>query len=146
MLVREIMAQPPALVHQETPLSEVAQIMLARRLACVAVVDDRGELCGVIGEDDFAPEDRLVPFSTERLPQLFGEWMPKFCVEMAYQAARRLRARDILKAPVTVVSEDTPVEEALLKMQRQSVRCLPVVRDNVPIGTFSCREALLMMT
>ncbi|MCL5745687.1 MAG: CBS domain-containing protein [Acidobacteria bacterium] len=146
MLIREIMKQPPVLVHQDTTLGEVAQIMLARQLACVAVVDDRGELCGVITEDDFMPEDRLVPFSTERLPKLFGEWMPRGGVERVYPAGRGMKAKDIQKAPAIVVSEGTPVEETLLKMQRQSVRCLPVLRDNVPIGTFSHHEALMMMT
>jgi len=96
MLIRELMVQPPAVVHQDTPLAEVAQVMLARHLACVAVVDDRGELCGVITEEDFVPEDRLVPFSTERLPKLFGEWMPRWDVEKVYKAARGLKAKDIL--------------------------------------------------
>src|SRR3989339_105175 len=144
MLIRELMVQPPAVVHQDTPLAEVAQVMLARHLAGVAGVDDRGELCGVITEEDFVPEDRLVPFSTERLPKLFGEWMPRWDVEKVYKAARGLKAKDILKSSAIAVDEDTSIEEALLKMQ--SARCLTVVRENVPIGIVSHHEVLLLMT
>lgn len=144
MLIQELMVQPPAVVHQDTPLGEVAQAMLARQVACVAVVDDRGELCGVITEDDFVPEERLVPFSTERLPKLFDEWLPRRGVAKVYEAARALKAKDIMRTAAIAVTEDAPVEEALFKMR--SFRCVPVVRGNVPIGTFSPHEVLHMMT
>ena len=144
MLVRELMVQPPAVVDHNTSLGEVAQIMRARQAACVSVVDDRGELCGVVTEADFVPEERLVPFSTERLPKLFDEWMPNRHVEHVYRAARGLKVKDILKSTAIAVEENAPVEEALLKMQ--SVHCFPVVQGHVPIGIVSRHEVLLLMT
>jgi len=144
MLVRDLMVQPPAIVHQDTPLGEVVQLMLARHLTCVAVVDDRGRLCGLIGEEDFLPRERLFPFSTERLPRLFGEWLSRRHVELAYTEARGLKAKEVMTPPTIVITGDTPLEEALLQLEW--ARCLPVVQSETPIGTLSHREVLLMMT
>jgi len=143
VLTREIMTQPPAIVHQDTPLSEVVELMLSRRLEGVAVVDEQGGLCGLITDEVFTPEGRAVPFSTERLPQLFGEWMPKHGVEKMYATARRLKAKDVMRTWPCVIAEEAPVEEALLKMQ--SARCLVVVRGNVPVGILSHHDVLSMM-
>lgn len=143
MLIREVMVKPPVVVHQQTPLAEVAEVMLTRQASCVAVVDDQGELSGIITEDDFVPAERGIPFSTERLPNLFGEWMPNEGVERVYEAARGLKAEDIMKPPACELAENTPLEEALVMMQ--SHRHLPVVRGKVPVGTFSQHEVLMMM-
>lgn len=143
MLVRDLMVQPPTVVHRDASLGEVARAMLASRTACLAVVDDRGELCGIITEDDFVPEESLLPFSTERLPRVFAEWVSRRDAASVYRAARSLKAKDVMKPAMFSVADDAPVEEALFRMR--SCRCIPVVRKNVPIGTLSPHEVLQMM-
>jgi CBS domain-containing protein len=144
MLIRELMARPPVVVREDTPLGEVAQAMLARQVGCAAVVDNSGELCGVIIEEDFVPEERLLPFSTERLPKVFDQWVPRRGVAQLYKGASSLKAKDIMRTAAVAVAEDAPVEEALLMVR--SHRCVPVVRGNVPIGMFSPHEVLHLMT
>jgi len=60
------------------------------------------------------------------------------------EAARALKAKDIMRTATIAIAEDAPLEEALLKMR--SARCLPVVRENVPIGIVSRHEVLLLLT
>jgi CBS domain-containing protein len=145
MLTQELMHPPPIVIRQDTPLRDVAQMMLDKHVECIPVVDENGELCGMVTDREFAPRMAGVPFSIERLPQVFGDWMRKAGIEEQYRAAGDMTAEDIMQAHVTTVSEGTPIWEALDKMLHRSVRCLIVVRDNVPVGVVSYRDLLFMM-
>ena len=51
--VSHIMSQPVSSVHPQTPLSEAAHLMVTQRISGLPVVDDAGQLVGIITEADF---------------------------------------------------------------------------------------------
>ncbi len=57
MIVRELMAQPVVVVRENTTLEVIARTLLERRIGCVPVVNERGELIGIVTESDFAAKD-----------------------------------------------------------------------------------------
>ena len=73
MKVREIMVQAVVLVRESATLEEIARIMLEKRIGCVPVTNDRGQLSGIITESDFTAKERGIPFSTYRAPQILGQ-------------------------------------------------------------------------
>lgn len=77
MNVREIMSQPAITVPKDTPLAEVARVMVERGIGRVPAVTDGGRLAGIVTESDFSAKERGVPFSLLRLPQLFGHWLDR---------------------------------------------------------------------
>jgi CBS domain-containing protein len=50
--IREVMATDVATVQRETPLEEVARILVDRKIGCLPVVTPRGKLLGLITESD----------------------------------------------------------------------------------------------
>ena len=100
MEVRTIMMRPVVVVREDTTLEEIARMMLERHIRCVPVVNDRGEICGIVTESDFTAKQRGIPFSTFRAPQILGQWMPKQGIERIYEAARTMTAREIMTARV----------------------------------------------
>jgi CBS domain-containing protein len=139
MFVRQIMS-PPALVRGDAPLAEVARVMLARQASCVGVLDDQGRLCGVILDEDFVPQERLVPFSTERVPRLFGQWVSRGHIVDAYVTVRDLTAGSAMRPIACCPSGEQRLEDWLEPLS--TLRCLPVVNGGTIVGMITPRELL----
>src|SRR2546428_7299593 len=56
MRARELMSSPVITVSPDTPLKEVAELMLSRRVSGLPVVDGGDHLVGIISESDFLPK------------------------------------------------------------------------------------------
>jgi len=59
---REIMSPDPMTVGPETPVKEIAQIMLDNRIRCLPVVDEEGKVLGVVDEEDLVHQDAKIQF------------------------------------------------------------------------------------
>lgn len=75
MNVKEIMTQPALVVAETATLEEVARFRLEHRIGCVPVVNGKGKLSGIITESSFAAQEKSLPFSTFRAPQVLGQWL-----------------------------------------------------------------------
>lgn len=145
MVARTIMMQPVAVVREGTTLGEIARMMLERHIGCVPVVNDRGEICGIVTESDFTAKQRGIPFSTFRAPKILGQWMPKKGIERIYEAARTMTAREIMTARVVTMTEEQSVEEVVECMLRHNIHRIPVVRNAVPVGIVARHDILKLM-
>ena len=145
MFVRQIMCTPVITVDEDCSLEEAANIMLDRNIGGLPVVDDRGELSGIVTESDFVAKGKGVPFTIYRFPQIFGEWMPHEHVERLYQAARRRKVHEVMSRNVITVTEVDAVETVLEKMLKCGLHRLPVVRDRKPVGIVTRRDVLRLM-
>ena len=145
MLVRQIMLTPVITVDEDCSLEEAAKMMLDRNVGGLPVVDDRGELCGIVTESDFVAREKGIPFSLYRFPQMFGEWMPHEHVERIYEAARRRAVREIMSREVITVTEVDTIETVLEKMLKCGLHRLPVVRDRKPVGIVTRHDLLRLM-
>jgi acetoin utilization protein AcuB len=65
--VEEIMTRKVLTVRPETPLSVAAQEIVARRINCLPVLDEKDKLCGIITSTDLlnAYEKLLVSFEAD---------------------------------------------------------------------------------
>jgi CBS domain-containing protein len=115
-------------IYSDTPLLEVIELMVRRRLRWVPVVGQRYEVLGVItvGEalKHALPWGRAEAEATEA-PLGAG-----------------LTARDVMSRSVLCLSEDQPLAEAASVMVNRDVDELPVVRAGELVGVLS-REAIL---
>lgn len=145
MKVRQIMVQPVVVVHEHTTLEEIARIMLDRRIGCLPVVNDRGEICGIVTESDFTAKERGIPFSTFRAPQILGQWVSREGIENIYKAARKMTAREIMTIRVITVTEEQSVEEVVQHMLRHRIHRIPVVRGAVPVGIVARHDILKLV-
>ena len=145
MFVREIMVTPVITVHEDCSLEEAAKIMLERNVGGLPVINERGELCGIVTESDFVAKEKGVPFTIYRFPQIFGESMPREHVERIYEAARRRKVRQIMSGNVITVTEVDTIETVLEKMLKCGLHRLPVVRDRRPVGIVTRRDLLRLM-
>ena len=145
MRVKQIMSQPVITVREEATLEQIAKIMLEHRIACVPVVNDSGVMVGVVTESDFTAKEKRFPFTSFRVPQLFGQYIDKGEVDPIYQAARDITAREVMTAQVISVTENEFVRVVLEQMLHHKINHIPVVRDGVPVGIVARHDLLKMM-
>ncbi len=145
MKVRDIMAQPVIVAREDASLEEIAKTMLDCGIGAMPVVNEKGELTGIITESDFTAKNHGIPFSSFRAPQLLGHWLTNEGVERIYEAAKRMTANEIMCREVLTVTEDESVERLLGLMVNNDLKRIPVVRDGVPVGIVARHDILKMM-
>ena len=145
MKVSEIMKQPVVTVHEDATLEEVAQTMLNHHVWGVPVVNERGEITGLITDADFAVKEEGFPFSRFRAPQLFGKWISKEHIEKLYEAARDMKARDIMRPALVTVTEDESIDNVIQILATRHFTRLPVVRGKVPVGMIARNDLLKLV-
>jgi len=141
--VKEIMQEAAIVVGQDDTVERVARAMLEHQVTCVGVVDADGRLVGVIREEEFGPRDHLVPFTTDRAPQLFGEWVSPESVEQDYAAARVKTAREIMVSGSGTIGEEARLSEALPSLQQG--HSLLVIRGERPVGMLTRHDLLKLV-
>jgi CBS domain-containing protein len=137
MQVREIMSSPAVTVTPETEIRTVARIMRERQFSGVPVVDERGELLGIITEMDLIK--RNAPLQQPQYIAVLSAMIPVNIGEVR-QYREQLRqvlattAGDLMQDEVVTVAPETPIEEALEAMLDPEVTMLPVMQGDRVIG------------
>lgn len=120
MLVRERMTHHPVTVGPDTPISEALDLMRREKVRRLPVLDQRGQLVGIVLEKDL----------------LYASPSPATSLsiyEMHYLLAR-LTVAEVMTREVITVDEITPLEEAARIMADNRIGGLPVMRGNQLVG------------
>lgn len=108
----------------DTPLSEVIDLIVRRRVGAVPIVGERNEVLGIITSGD-ALDQMLRGSATED-----------------GTSGDELTARDVMTRTVLCVSEGQPLIEAAHMMVHKKVEQLPVVREGELVGMITRSKVL----
>jgi len=128
LLVEDALTPLKYRIYPDTPLSEVVDLMVRRRLHAVPVVGENLEVLGIITVGDALRH--LLPRRRSRGAEEDRPDLPQ------------PPARDVMTRAVMCVSEDQSLHDAAHLMVNREVGQLPVVRDGELVG-FLTREAIL---
>lgn len=145
MLVREVMTEPVVTVGKQASLEAAARLMLSRRVGCLPVVDDHGQIIGVLTKSDFAAKERPVPFSTFSAPEILGHWLQAGTLERIHQTARRLTVGEVMSQSPVTVTEDASIDDVVRAMLLHDVHQVPVLRGKRPVGMIARYDLLRLM-
>lgn len=109
MQVKDVMTADPACCTPETPLTEVARMMVDNDCGEIPVVEAQGSKkpVGVVTDRDI-----VIRTIAENINPL------------------ELTAADCMTTPVVTVLADLPAEECCRTMEEKQIRRVPVVHDN----------------
>jgi len=119
--VRDVMASEVAAVGPDAPLTEVVDLLLARGVKAVPVIDAGRKVLGVVTGGDLLTRGGL----TARL-SVYGV-LPQDAQEDAKTRLAGRTARDVMTAPATTIDERTSLREASRIMVKKGLKRLPVV-------------------
>ena len=132
MTIRDVMTTPVVGVRPETPLREVAQLLIDHRISGLPVVNEDGTVVGIVSEADFLiKEQGADAVRHRRLAWILGESRESRS-QLAKVAA--LTAGEAMTAPAITVSSNCRMAEAAAIMTSHRVNRLPVVEDGRLVG------------
>jgi CBS domain-containing protein len=128
MKIRDVMTRKVVTVEEETPLKDVAELLLEHDISGMPVVYD-GYVVGVVSETDILYKERGT--DTERRGPLAR------LLDSPAQADQKLAARtagEAMTAPPITIKPDRPVAQAAAMMLEHRVNRLPVVDNSGLVG------------
>lgn len=123
MLVKNRMSQPVITVGPETPIMDALNTMKTNNIRRMPVVDERGNLLGIISDKDLlnaGPSDATS----------LSVW------EINYLVAK-ITVKKVMTTKVLTVTENTAIEEAARIMVDNKVGGLPVMRGEQIVGVIT---------
>jgi CBS domain-containing protein len=146
MAARDIMTSPVAYVMTETPLKDVATLLLERKISAAPVLDDAGRLAGIVSEGDLV---RRTPAGEGGRRSwwldLFEPDSPRSEGLFNYLREHGLRAKDVMTSEVVSVAEDTPAAEIAELLERRGIKRVPVVHNGKLAGIVSRANLLSLL-
>jgi CBS domain-containing protein len=135
MRADDIMSMNVISVSPGTDIHEIAETLLDNRISAVPVVDDRGQLLGIVSEGDLI---RRRESGTERHTSWWLRLLqnPNDLAE-EYVKTHGRTAKDVMTREVIMVTEETPVGEIAELLEKHRIKRVPVVHDGKVVGIVS---------
>ncbi len=136
---KDIMTKDVIFVTKDTSSAEIAAVMARHGIAGVPVVDDRGEIMGMISETDFL--SHMTSQDAKSFMGLISECLDnRGCIAVPM---REETAEDLMTSPAITVSEDTPVSQILNIFAERRINRVPVLNSEKKLtGIVSRADAL----
>jgi len=138
---KDIMTQEVITVKEDTPISEVAQILTDKHISGVPVLNPEKEMVGIVCESDII--DQTKQFHLPTVINLMGyivflESGKKFEKELKKMIG--LVAADIMTRAVKTVTPETSLEEIAALMTENRVHSITVVMGKDLVGIIGKKD------
>ncbi len=136
--VKDIMTKDVVTVTKETTVMELAKIFAERHLSSLPVLDQGGELIGMVTETDLVEQDKNLHIPT--VISIF-DWViylesdKKFEKELKKMTGRSVG--DIYSADIVTVSPETAISDVADLLSSRKITALPVVEGTKLVGMIS---------
>lgn len=143
MLAKDIMTVDVITVSPEDKVDVVAKLLVENKISGIPVVDKDGHIMGIITEKDLLIKagEFKVPFYLTLFDSIiFLENPLRFNNDLKKYAASKVK--DAMTVKVTVVEENTPVNEIAELMQKKAINRVPVIRNGKLIGIITRNDVL----
>jgi CBS domain-containing protein len=126
-------------VAPDTPVTEIAKLLLERQISAVPVVSDDRRLLGIVSEGDLT--HGLGQEGAKRSWWLDLLASPQTKAEAYLKSHGRL-ASDLMTREVVSVTPDTPLPEIARLLEARRIKRVPVLRDGELVGIVSRADLL----
>jgi len=137
--VGDVMTHEVVRVGAETPYRAIVDLLVARRIGAVPVVDVANRVVGVVSETDLLHRIEFLGDEHER--RVFERPSKQEARAKSHAAS----AHDLMTSPAVTVGPETPVAVAAKVMASAGVKQLPVVDANGRLVGIVARSDLLTM-
>lgn len=136
MQARDIMTERVVTVGPDTSVREIATLLLERRISAVPVVEESGEIVGIVSEGDLIHRNEI---GTELRGRSW--WLRLFDDSAAlaerYSKSHGAKARDVMTRDVVGVDETASLADIAELLETKHIKRVPVIRDGRLAGIVS---------
>jgi len=136
MLIKEIMTKDVITVSPDTSLKEVGKILKEKRISGVPVVDDAGNIVGIITVTDILIIIRQIYEWQELQRNTAGLNISEF-VGMEWL---NKKVNEVMKGNVYTLDENESIHEVMRLIFTHQIHTIPITKDNKLVGIIGKRD------
>jgi acetoin utilization protein AcuB len=121
MLVKDVMTEDPFTIQPDAPLGTAGEVMRAKELRHLPVVDQAGRLIGIVADRDLRRAELAPAVEEDR-------------------SASDLRVKDVMSWDVLTTHPEAPLAHAARIMFERRVGSLPVILDGRLLGMLTEKD------
>jgi CBS domain-containing protein len=131
MQAKEIMTSPVFTVSPETPVAQIARLLREKHISGVPVIDDTGQVVGIVTEIDLIKRHARVhfPIYLPFLDSLIFLESPRRYLEDVHRALGAT-AQDIMTQSVRTAAPETDVEDIATLMVEERANPIPILDES----------------
>ena len=140
---KDIMTREVIIISPDKEIAQVAKLLLTNRINGVPVVDDAGELVGILCQSDLIIQQKNIPIPS--LFTLLDGFIPLTSSKKLDKEVDKImatKAEDAMTANPVTVHPDTGIEEIAALMVEKSYHTLPVVDGDKLVGIVGKEDVL----
>jgi len=135
MNAADVMTSNVISVRADASVGEIAEILLTNRISGVPVVDDAGDLIGIVSEGDLI---HRVEVGTERRRSWWLELLSsKQILAHEFIKAHARKAADLMTRHVITVRPGTPLSDLASLLDKHGIKRVPVTENGKLVGIVS---------
>lgn len=143
LTAKDIMTRDVVTVKPETSIEELASLLVKNQISGVPVVDEAGDLYGIVTENDLISQNKRlhIPTVVSFLDAaIYLESSKKF--EQEVKRITATKAGDICARKVLTIAEDTTLVDIATIMDEKKTHLLPVVKNGKMVGIVGKRDVV----
>ena len=140
---KDIMTREVITISPETEIAQAAQLLLTNRINGVPVVNDTGELVGILCQSDLIIQQKNIPIPS--LFTLLDGFIPLTSSKKIDREVEKIAAtkvEDAMTANPVTVNPDTGIEKVAAFMVEKNYHTLPVVDGGKLVGIVGKEDVL----
>ncbi len=142
-LARDIMIRDVISVSPDMTVEELGRLFIEKNISGAPVVNEEGELTGIVTENDLVAQDKRLHIPT--LLRLFDAYIALEPPSLIKEELRKMSARtvgDICTREAISVNEETQMEDVATIMTEKRVHIVPVVKGKKLLGIIGRHEII----
>jgi CBS domain-containing protein len=135
MKAKDIMTRHVITIAPDGSILEALQLMLHHKVSGLPVIDNKGNLAGIVTEGDFL---RRAETGTERKRPRWLEFLVgpgRLADDYVHSHARKVE--EVMTGDVQRIAEDTPLDGIVALLEKYRIKRLPVMRGSELVGIVS---------
>lgn len=140
---KDIMTRDVVTVTPETGVTEIARLLLERRFNGVPVVNQSGDLVGVISQSDLIAEQKKLPIpSVFTILDAFISIYPPGKMAKEVQKIAAMKASQAMTTDPVTVGPEEGIDEIASIMVNKSIHTIPVLEGGKLVGIIGKEDIL----
>ncbi|SDY81852.1 CBS domain-containing protein [Citreimonas salinaria] len=141
MQAKDVMTREVVSAHPDTPVVEVARLMMSHGISGVPILDDSGRLVGLVSEGDLLRRVEPERFARQ------SWWLTLFAGEKAedFVKTKGRYARDVMTKEVVTATPGTELGKIARLLETRRIKRVPVVEGSHLVGIVSRANLLHAM-
>jgi CBS-domain-containing membrane protein len=135
MRAMDVMVRDVITVKPDDDVAEVVKLLTENDVSALPVVDDNGNVVGVISEADLIHREEI---DTEKQhPWWLEAVMPASTLAEEFAKSHGRRVEEIMSTDAVTAAEDTSLGEIAMLLERHRIKRIPIVREGKLVGIVS---------